>query len=169
MRRNTMISKLRLTTSQRGDTLVEVLIALAALSGLLGFSYALTTRAQKVSQLSQDRAEATQVAQSQLEMLRELRNSPSVGSIDKLVEAASGTIISPTQKTDGFCLDGSTTPLDATAADWAASQCVTGIGNRYQMRITYSGTPNRLFTARVEWVGPGDTGQQQVEIMYRLR
>lgn len=56
--------------SQRGDTIVEVLICLAVFGAMLTAAYALTNRNQAISQSSQERSQAVKVADSQLELLR---------------------------------------------------------------------------------------------------
>lgn len=68
------ISRLR-THSQRGDTIVEVLISVAIVSLVLAASYAITSRNLAVSQDTQERSQALQVGQQQLEMMRVLSTS----------------------------------------------------------------------------------------------
>ena len=56
--------------TQTGDTIVEVLISIAILGFILASSYALSTRNQLSALKTQERAEATSIANTQLESLR---------------------------------------------------------------------------------------------------
>ncbi|MGI9028057.1 MAG: type IV pilus modification PilV family protein [Candidatus Saccharimonadales bacterium] len=57
-------------TSQRGETIVEVLICLAALGFMLLSAFTLTNHNQATNQASQERSRATKVMETQLELLR---------------------------------------------------------------------------------------------------
>lgn len=56
--------------NQRGDTIVEVLIAIAVISSVLGTSYAIVNRNSKSYQQVSERTEALKLAEDQLEQLR---------------------------------------------------------------------------------------------------
>lgn len=56
--------------NQRGDTIVEVLFALAVLGAVLGSSYVVVNRNVKTNQSSQERLAAVKIAESQLERLK---------------------------------------------------------------------------------------------------
>jgi len=60
----------RMTRNQRGDTIVEVLISLAVLSLIIGGAYSIANAALRNSRQAQERAEATKLAESQLEALK---------------------------------------------------------------------------------------------------
>lgn len=55
--------------SSKGDTIVEVLIAIAVLSSVLGTAYAITNRNISNLRNNQERTEATKIAQGQIEAL----------------------------------------------------------------------------------------------------
>lgn len=56
--------------NQRGDTIVEVLIAIAVISSVLGTSYAIVNRNSKSYQQVSERTEALKLAEDQLEQIR---------------------------------------------------------------------------------------------------
>jgi type II secretory pathway pseudopilin PulG len=56
--------------NQRGDTIVEVLVAIAVVSLVLASSYAITNRNVLTSQDTQEHSQALQIAQQQVELLR---------------------------------------------------------------------------------------------------
>lgn len=57
-------------TTERGDTLVEVLIAMAIMSLVLVGAYVTSTRNSTVLQNSQEREQAQRLVEAQIEMLR---------------------------------------------------------------------------------------------------
>ncbi len=57
---------------QRGDTIIEVLIALAILGLIIGVAYASANRSLRAAQRSQERGEALKVAETQLEFVKNL-------------------------------------------------------------------------------------------------
>ena len=56
--------------SQRGDTIVEVLMAIIVLSTILAGAYGVASRSTKENIQTQEHAQALQVAQAQLEVLK---------------------------------------------------------------------------------------------------
>jgi prepilin-type N-terminal cleavage/methylation domain-containing protein len=67
--------------TQRGDTIVEVLIAIAVIGAVLGGAYSLVNANVKSNQLAQERSVAVKVAESQLEQLRAYAESSDVSAI----------------------------------------------------------------------------------------
>lgn len=55
---------------QSGDTIIEVLIAIAVVSGVLGTTYAIMNRNHMIVRTNQERTEASKLAQRQIEMLK---------------------------------------------------------------------------------------------------
>lgn len=67
---------------QRGDTIVEVLIAIAVVSGVLATSYAIVNSNTRSSQQASERVEALKLAEEKIELLRigtEPTNQSNVG------------------------------------------------------------------------------------------
>lgn len=62
---------------QRGDTLVEVLIAIAVVSLVLGGAYVTTNRSLQATRGAQERAVALKLAESQVERLKGLMSTNS--------------------------------------------------------------------------------------------
>lgn len=55
---------------QRGDTIVEVLLAMSVIGLVLGASFGIANRSVRLGQEAQERTEALKIAETQLEMLR---------------------------------------------------------------------------------------------------
>lgn len=56
---------------QTGDTIVEVMVSLAIISMVLGASYAVANRSLRGVQTSQERTEASQIAQTMIETVKQ--------------------------------------------------------------------------------------------------
>lgn len=85
----------RLSLWQRGDTIVEVMVVLTILGLALSISYATANRSLLNTRQAQEHAEATALAQAQLEKLRTYVSKPS-SDTDHYIFLASGS---------NFCLD----------------------------------------------------------------
>lgn len=135
--------------SQRGDTIVEVLIAIAISSSVLGGAYAIVNRTTKSQQQSIEHTTALKLAESQLELLRNnAQNSIAPSIFDT-------TTPSP------FCMNPSTaTPVAVTNP-----ACLQSISSTYTTEhITRSGD---TFTVRVEWDGINGR-RDRVELAYKV-
>ena len=56
--------------NSRGDTIIEVLIAIAVVSSVLGITYSIMNKNIQTTRDNQERSEASKIAQGQLELLR---------------------------------------------------------------------------------------------------
>jgi type II secretory pathway pseudopilin PulG len=158
----------RLPTS--GDTIVEVLIAMAVASLILGASYATANRSFRIARQAQERGEALKLVEGQVEKLKSLAGS-SPGSIFR----AAGS--------PAFCIDTSLAVKDLPTApptpnpnlaldDFAqyvpphtlAPGCQTGF---YNYSITYDPASNDTFTILARWERIGG-GRDELKMLYRL-
>lgn len=127
---------------KRGDTIVEVLIAIAVVSAVLGGAFASAQRSLNGTQMSRERGEALKYVQQQLERL-----GPAL--------AAS----SPSGSTAPFCVQDN---LSLTGT------CNEGPDGRYEIFITpNTGTPGQ-YTASARWDRSGGGEEQQLDIVYRV-
>lgn len=142
-------------SSQRGDTIVEVLISIAVIGAVLGGAYVVVNNSTKNSQAAQERSAAVKVAESQLELLRSF--------------VAAGNPL----PTGSFCLEASTkhtitSPLPATSNTGYPPQCLIddgAVADRYVAGIQ-AGASNR-FTVYVTWDGLSGS-RSQVSIAYKV-
>lgn len=105
---------------QRGDTLVEVLIAIAVVSMVLGGAYAVTNRSLLATRAAQERAIALKLAESQVERIKGIMatNPDSVMTMtgDFCIAANTGL---PVASTNSACLvdtDGNPAPSSVQPA-----------------------------------------------------
>ncbi|CAN5698526.1 hypothetical protein BH23PAT2_BH23PAT2_03200 [soil metagenome] len=151
--------------NQKGDTIVEVLIALAIIGMVLGGAFATADRSIRVMRQSQERTEAVKVAENQLEIIKARASivDPEPGSnvfIDDndFCIATDGTVstfdlgfvltpyneLPPDSDFDGY-------PLECEALD------------RYFSHVSYDGDNYDRFTITVRWLRlGGDIDQVQV-------
>lgn len=132
--------------NNRGDTIVEVLLAIAVVSAVLGGAYVATNRSLSGVRQSQERGEALKHVE---------------GQIERLKEAARTDPDSPifTTPTNPFCLNDSLVPQAPTSA--------TCNQDRYRLEITRTLTDDTYtFNTRASWTRLGGA-QDQVNIRYR--
>jgi type II secretory pathway pseudopilin PulG len=144
---------------QRGDTMVEVLIAIAVASFIIGISYALVNRTLNQSQQAQEHSEAIKLAEGQLEQLKS--NIPSGTDVFCFKEDGSGV----------QAFSAGTTALPAAESDYPAACTKFGEGDFFRVGIVHQ--PNNALTDKddiyqvsIRW--PGPTGNdQEVGLSYR--
>ena len=155
--------------NSRGDTIVEVLIALAITSLLIVGAFATSNRSLKGARQSQERAEAMKMVESQLEALR---------SISSTVGFSAAAPASPVL----FCLDFSAVPptivsgftgtipddfLTDTMSQYPTT-CKMGQDGRYFMSISRSAGDSHDFTVRARWKSVATGLNENISILYEL-
>lgn len=148
----------------RGDTLVEVLIALAVIVLVIAGAYNSATRSLRVTRQAQERVEAVKLAENQIEQLKSLALFAIVPSQNIFIPTpycivdATNTVatLSGTPDPDLF--------MDTLADPPYSSNCRRS-NNRFHVYIEYVAADN-LFTVRVRWERLGG-GRDQVVMVYR--
>jgi len=166
----------RIFFSDRGDTIVEVLIAIIIVSAVLGGAYVSASRSLSVTRQSQERGEALKYAEEQVERLK------------SAIPASPDTFFSATNV---FCIDSANNKQDATispsytisnnlpvaSADAFSNYnavCakgpidpLTGKG-RYNIATEYYGNPDNVFKVHVRWAEAGGNNNDELVITYRI-
>jgi type II secretory pathway pseudopilin PulG len=122
---------------------VEVLLAIAVASAVLGGAFVSASQSFKGTRQSQERAEALTLLEGQLERLK-AATSNDVAAAAIFAQAGS------------FCV------LDTLAPQ--AGTCNQGDAGRYQLGITRTGN---TFTAAADWIRING-GSDQIRIVYRV-
>ncbi len=142
---------------QKGDTIVEVLLAIAVISSVLGGAYVSASQSLNATRRSQERAEALQLAQGQMER----------------VKASSKNSTSPIYTTASFCIDTANTflpiPPNPVCQD-------SSLGTPYNISVEATndlnacpvGGPRCVFTVLATWDRAGGGPAEQMKIIYRL-
>lgn len=139
-----------MSKNRRGETIVEVLIAIAVVSSVMGIAYSIMNRNIQILRDNQERTEASKIAQSQLELLR-------VGL------ASDNTTHIPT---DGaaFCMLSSTASRGVSNPenfDTYGEECSNGLYHYSMKRNASDG-----YTVAVIWDALGG-GRSQVVMAYK--
>lgn len=128
---------------QTGDTIVEVLVALAVTSLVISVAMASARQSLLGSLQSQERSEAMKIAESQLESLR-----------------STGFKALATPPRISFCYSGGAL---------AAAPCtVSGAGIAYTVNITRTSVLDHIFTIRIVWDRATGLGQDEITMKYAV-
>lgn len=158
-----------LKLNQVGDTIVEVLIGLAVLGAIVGAGYSIATRSLNGVRVSQERSEATKIAESQIEVMRDL--------VAKTPSNALAAQLGVTPPNTGYCFNGGGAKVTMTGAKEDIGSypagCQMGNGGLYHAFIegttTTSGTVTYFTgTVHVLWERSGGGQQQTLNLVYRV-
>lgn len=153
--------------NQSGDTIVEVLVALAVISFVLAGSWALATHTLKNVRISQERGEAAKIVQSQVEMLKYKARDPN-------------TNFNTTYRTSNYCLDRGGQGLETSGEkkpnilpDSYDPACKMGDFVTYKVNITYEKDKNNIsdfgiFTVTAVWPRFGSSKNETINLFYQL-
>jgi type II secretory pathway pseudopilin PulG len=163
---------IKLYRKQGGDTIVEVLIAIAVVSAVLGSAYAITNRNVQNSRQTQEHGQALKAAESQLELLKSFIAD---GKAAALPAAGSNfcmyvdTVPNPDENKVGlFTGAGTTIALPTVDANYPASCKIDeGISaDRYMAGIKQDPT-TLTYTVSIAWDG-ATGGRDKVSLMYKV-
>lgn len=144
---------------QGGDTIVEVVIAIAVIATVLTGAFVVTNRSLMAVRDSEEHSEALQLLQGQVELLR------SVAS-----QTSNNQLSSVTLNTLPFCF--SSDGVYQTVVTQGPDPCSTG-NIPYYLSIIESaapqptGPPTKTFLATVRWAALGG-GTDQVQLAYKV-
>ena len=144
--------------SQTGDTIVEVLVAIAVAGAVLGGAYSLINANVKSNQLAQERSNAVKIAESQVERLRSYVNAVSLPSGNFCFKESNGDF----QRISAASIPSnrdSDYPVECRHDEGS-------VQNRYLTGIVTGSDPN-TFTVYVNWDDPTGT-RAQASIAYKV-
>jgi len=149
----------RTAVNQAGDTIIEVMLAVAVVGMVVGASYSIATKALRTGRFAQEQTEALKLSETQLEKLKYK------ASLYRAGESTTGTIFDTASAEQNFCLDDDLTFTKITTANSLYNARCSGVSGLYTMLVTYDGVD--LYESSVSWDAP--TGNRAVvSISYRL-
>lgn len=150
----------KLRDVQRGDTIVEVLIAVAVVSSVLAISYSIMNSNLLILRNNQERTEASKIAQAQIEQLKTAWQTTDPSAFPGINGDGRAFCMAP-GVTYGFSsgAPGTNAPLAGFPA-----ACVDSF---YHTGITYDSGQDR-FLVRVQWDSISN-GRSEVIMGYRVR
>ncbi len=131
-----------LVSKQRGDTIIEVLLAMSIIGLVLGSAFGIANRGVASGRSAQERTEALKIAESQLELLKaNVATEPQIQATN------------PAFNVTGFCMISSGSPVAVAAnAGGCIDQNGRGGAGLYSIRIdkptAAAGSP---YTITVIW------------------
>ena len=140
------------STRQRGDTIVEVLVAIAVVSLVLTGAYVTTNHSLIDTRAAQERGDALKLAESQLEELRSL--------------AATNNAVFT--QTSPFCLYNITTITPATSANCTVNAAGSPTNTQPAYHQSISEGSSNTFTVSLWWYNVSGNTKQQLQMSYRL-
>ena len=157
--------------SQKGDTILEVLISVAVLSLILATSFTLANRSTQATRQAAERSEATKVAQSEIEKLKFYLSQP--GLADEPNQDQFFCIDSSGPTMVLVNLNGLITNLPAVdiPANYNAidADCRWGTNDRYAVIIQRSNGANQnTYTAYVRWDSVTGRTVEKISVVHRL-
>ncbi len=138
---------------QRGDTIIEVMLAMSIIGIVLGAAFGIANRSVSVGQDAQERTEALKLAETQLEIFK--------------TQFVKSSIVRARNELQPFCFDATTTP--PTLHDSTDDQCdkvdATSADGIYSIKIL---PPSRFgatgsYTIEVHWERLGATATENAE------
>lgn len=169
-----------LSKDKKGDTIVEVLIALAVLSLAFAISYATANSAIINSQNTQEHTLALQYIDSQIEKLRFVATNPQQNIVPSAEFNATNT------SNDSFCLYFNSLKTDLlmsnsfnlptftkygqinSSLSFPSACKISGGGFNYYVAITPVANNSSTFNITAWWTGLGKLGNQSEALSYRV-
>lgn len=160
----------RLRTNTHGDTIVEVMIAVAVLALIIGSGYAIASRSLKGAKQAQEHAEGLKIAEGQVEKLkaRVVNNNNDIFSQPRgfCMDANGAPVLNngtaPTPATpDTFSNYVATCKVNPNTPNCANTYC-------YHVGVRKAPNPDDTFTVTVRWDGVTGRGQDEVKLTYRI-
>lgn len=158
--------------NQAGDTIIEVLLAVAVVGLTIASAYGIASLALRNSRQAQERGEALKIAESQIEGLRAIAANE---------DSSDDDIVFPTSGFETFCLDG-ITKVTGFTSDWDRelqndnlelgypADCKRGL---YHVAIDASDSVFAItglydYRVTVRWNSLGNDRKNEIVMSYRL-
>lgn len=153
--------------NQIGDTIIEVLVALAIISLVLVGAYVVSSNSERAVRDSQEHAEASKLLQGQIELIKGLAKSGTVNVFNStyiFCVLQDGSDVSTSITTDATGRPAPT--ADTYSPNLYAPGCKSvGPSKLYNIAISYNGSTHDFYlTARWDRIGGG---VNQVDLTYR--
>lgn len=143
---------MRLFNHNSGDTIVEVFIAIAVLSLVLGGAYSIAGKSLNNVRQAQEHSTALKIAEVQIEQIKSLHGT---GNTDIFTQGS------------GFCTAIIAAALDVVAN--TAPECTITNGLDYRVNVTRTGAaPNFTFRADITWPSIHGDSDDNVSLVYNL-
>lgn len=166
-----MMFKLSKTTlKQRGDTIIEVMIAMSILGMVLATAFTIANRSYALGLAARERGEALQIAESQLELMQIASNTEGTDIFD----------YDPTNPL--FCIDDTTNPISRIGFTGTPGEisgnidpittyapgCQLGTSDRFKVSIEQDSADTNTYSIRVRWESVLGGNIEELNHVYRI-
>jgi type II secretory pathway pseudopilin PulG len=155
---------IRRYASQAGDTIIEVMFAVAVVGMVIGGSYVVATRAQRVGRYAQEQTEALKQVEAQIEKVKYLAGLGITSGANYIFDTTAG-------KTT-FCISDTYTKVLASDSSYDANCKGRGGSGLYDVKVDYQAVPadggTDLFVVNASWDRQGTAERGNVSIAYRV-
>jgi hypothetical protein len=151
-----------LLKNHRGDTIVEVLIAITVLSFIMGASYTLANKSSLAVRQSQERGESFKLTETQIEKLKQYA---SVASVSNAIPGSGSVFCMKTDGTIQAFDAGKSPPADAQQENFISypAECKNG-----EFYYTFVSRTGNTFTAHTRWEKVNGDGIDEATMVYRI-
>ncbi|MDB5181697.1 MAG: hypothetical protein JWP13_460 [Candidatus Saccharibacteria bacterium] len=151
---------------ERGDTIVEVMIAIAVVSSVLAGAFTVTQKSTLAVRDGQERGEMLQILQGQVELVRAVALTQTTGPSSIYSSSPKYFCIdSATRSKVGYPASVTSSPFPTTDTSSYPTQCKS-ISGRYNIAVTYNSTTN-TFTFLGNWDRFAG-GTNSMQLSYRI-
>lgn len=150
--------------SQIGDTIVEVLLAMAVVSSVLGGAYVAANRSVNANRSAQERAEAVKLVESQLERLKAATGDPAVFSDNVYCFDVSSGSVTPVEFSGPLA---SMPDIKTDDPGIYPASCVSASAAAYSLSVDKDTATNN-FAVRARWDKAGGGSREETVIVYRV-
>lgn len=162
----------RLAGNSRGDTIVEVLLAIVVVSATLGGAFAAMNRGVQGTRASQERAEALKLVESQVEYFKAgLAEAVSSRMLSHGGAFCLGVLGDVIELKEAFTSPGTVGAFETQPMSDYSDTCKAGsIPGGYNLSIQQD-DPTKdpgVFTFRARWINVGGDHRDQIEIKYKV-
>lgn len=157
--------------SQRGDTIMEVMICVAVVGLILTSAFILSNSSQSYQRGAQERNEAVAIAQSQLEKLRNYADTHVLPTATATSNKAFCVVDQSTYTT--FTANPATAAANDTNLATYPTEC-KDINSAGQFRYaiwppgTFPGAASNKYTVTMRWVSPTGDGIDHLDMYYEI-
>lgn len=146
--------------NKKGDTIVEVLIAMVVIASAIGGAYAIVSRSNATIQANKERYQAQLMANAQADMLKVYAANPSNLALlrQNFIDTNIDFCINPNQASANYGQ-----PVQDTNND-----CHPVNGATYNISISKSATDNMVFVIKIDWDSLINGTGDNLELIYGI-
>lgn len=148
---------MRRQRKQAGDTIVEVMIAMAVATAVLGSAYTITSKSLTNTRMAQEHSEALKIAQAQVEQIRAIALSSSANA--PIFNSVSAGCIATSGANKGQLKQFTSTTNVPDPVSNYPSECKDIGSVQYRTGFKYN-SANNTFSVFVNWDGANGVDAQ---------